>query len=232
MVMPDCSLVVTTFSRHSWLLQRIATRVTSIVTFVDEEYPVNSAHAEFMPPTPSRRETRQSKKRKPPLGSGCLGWLGRSASQRALTHRFARDNRGEPGQPCSRSPAAVGNLLVDYSLARHQDRELMRRGSQREGKSRQPLLSLGWSQRHKLVRRDRKAHDFIIWKFCSRGADSAHHEGCGGCDRQSIPHGDLHSLKWPSVASQANLLPRRNGPVGVSVINSQNPRTGRVFCTP
>jgi hypothetical protein len=64
MVMPDCSLVVTTFSRHSWLLQRIATRVTSIVTFVDEEYPVNSAHAELTPPTPSRRGTRQKQKGK------------------------------------------------------------------------------------------------------------------------------------------------------------------------
>src|ERR1700747_2259505 len=30
--MPDCSFVVTTFSRHSWPLQRIATRVMSIVT--------------------------------------------------------------------------------------------------------------------------------------------------------------------------------------------------------
>jgi hypothetical protein len=49
MVMPDCSLVVTTFSRHSWPLQRIATRVTSIVAFVDEEYPVESPYAEFMP---------------------------------------------------------------------------------------------------------------------------------------------------------------------------------------
>src|SRR6266702_4078813 len=49
MVMPDCSLLVTTFSRHSWLLQRIATRVISILTFVGEKYPVNSAHADFMP---------------------------------------------------------------------------------------------------------------------------------------------------------------------------------------
>ena|SRR5258708_37502862 len=40
--MPDCSLVVTTFSRHSWPLQRTATRVTSMVTFADEEYPVSS----------------------------------------------------------------------------------------------------------------------------------------------------------------------------------------------
>src|SRR6202158_949739 len=37
MVMPDCSLVERIFSRHSWPLQRIATRVISIVTFVDEE---------------------------------------------------------------------------------------------------------------------------------------------------------------------------------------------------
>src|SRR6266851_570337 len=49
MVMPDWSLLVTTFPRHSWLLQRIATRVTSIFTFIGEKYPVNSAHAEFMP---------------------------------------------------------------------------------------------------------------------------------------------------------------------------------------
>jgi hypothetical protein len=34
---------------HSWLLQRIATRVISIFTFVGEKYPVNSTHAEFMP---------------------------------------------------------------------------------------------------------------------------------------------------------------------------------------
>jgi hypothetical protein len=49
MVMPDCSLVVTTFSRHSWLLQRIATRVTSMVTLVDEEYLVSSAHLVHVP---------------------------------------------------------------------------------------------------------------------------------------------------------------------------------------
>src|SRR5689334_9359957 len=36
MVMPDWSLVVTTFSRQSWLLQRTATRVTSMATFVDK----------------------------------------------------------------------------------------------------------------------------------------------------------------------------------------------------
>src|SRR5258705_11538403 len=53
MVMPDCSLVVTTFSRHSWLLQRIATRVTSMVTFVDEEYLVSSAHLVHVPPAES-----------------------------------------------------------------------------------------------------------------------------------------------------------------------------------
>src|SRR5665213_2015203 len=34
MVIPDCSLLVTTFSRHSWPLQRTATRVTSMATFV------------------------------------------------------------------------------------------------------------------------------------------------------------------------------------------------------
>src|SRR5580704_13878388 len=33
MVIPDCSLLVTTFSRHSWPLQRTATRVTSMVSF-------------------------------------------------------------------------------------------------------------------------------------------------------------------------------------------------------
>jgi hypothetical protein len=49
-VIPDCSLVVTTFSKHSGPLQRIATRVISTVTFVDEEYPISSALAEFMPP--------------------------------------------------------------------------------------------------------------------------------------------------------------------------------------
>ena len=49
MVMPDCSLVVTIFSRHSWLLQRMATRVTSIVAFVHEEHPVNSVYAAFVP---------------------------------------------------------------------------------------------------------------------------------------------------------------------------------------
>ena len=50
MEIPDCSLVVTTFSKHSWPLQRIATRVTSMATFVGEEHPVSSTHAEFMPP--------------------------------------------------------------------------------------------------------------------------------------------------------------------------------------
>jgi hypothetical protein len=34
---------VTTFSRQSWLLQRTATRVTSMVTFVNKEYPIRSA---------------------------------------------------------------------------------------------------------------------------------------------------------------------------------------------
>src|SRR6476620_10375719 len=48
MVMPDCSLVVTIFSRHSWLLQRTATSVTSMVTFSMRT--VSSVHAEFMPP--------------------------------------------------------------------------------------------------------------------------------------------------------------------------------------
>src|SRR6185312_14984193 len=37
MVMPDWSLVVTTFSRQSWLLQRTATSVTSMATFADKE---------------------------------------------------------------------------------------------------------------------------------------------------------------------------------------------------
>src|SRR3979490_563280 len=41
-VMPDCSLLVTTFSRQTGPLQRMATRVTSMVTFIDEEYPVDS----------------------------------------------------------------------------------------------------------------------------------------------------------------------------------------------
>ena len=36
-------------SRQSWLLQRTATRVTSMVTFVDKEYPLRSANAGFMP---------------------------------------------------------------------------------------------------------------------------------------------------------------------------------------
>src|SRR5262245_8307470 len=48
--MPDCSLVVTTFSRQSWLLlQRMATRVTSMGTFVDLRASVRSTHAGFMP---------------------------------------------------------------------------------------------------------------------------------------------------------------------------------------
>jgi hypothetical protein len=34
MVMPDCSLLVTTFSIQSWPLQRMATRVTSMVAFI------------------------------------------------------------------------------------------------------------------------------------------------------------------------------------------------------
>ena len=46
-VIPDISLLVTTFSRQSWPLQRIATRVTSMVTFVDRD--AGSVHAEFMP---------------------------------------------------------------------------------------------------------------------------------------------------------------------------------------
>src|ERR1700687_544621 len=44
MVMPDCSLVVTIFSRHSWPLQRIATRVISTATCVDEVCPVGGVH--------------------------------------------------------------------------------------------------------------------------------------------------------------------------------------------
>jgi len=36
--MPDCSLVVTIFSRHSGPLQRTATRVTSMATFANEEH--------------------------------------------------------------------------------------------------------------------------------------------------------------------------------------------------
>ena len=36
MVMPDCSLVVTTFSKQSWPLQRTATRVMSMVSFRNE----------------------------------------------------------------------------------------------------------------------------------------------------------------------------------------------------
>jgi hypothetical protein len=47
--MPDWSLVVTTFSRQSWLLQRTATRVTSMATFADKENPVRSINAGFMP---------------------------------------------------------------------------------------------------------------------------------------------------------------------------------------
>src|SRR5882724_3108591 len=47
MVMPDCSLLVTTFSRHSWLLQRTATSVTSIGPSLMGT--VRSALAGFMP---------------------------------------------------------------------------------------------------------------------------------------------------------------------------------------
>src|ERR1700688_1037808 len=39
--MPDCSLLVTTLSKHSWPLQRIATRVTSMMPSVGERYPVS-----------------------------------------------------------------------------------------------------------------------------------------------------------------------------------------------
>src|ERR1700682_5565605 len=39
MVIPDCSLLVTTFSRQSWPLQSTATRGTSMVSFVDGELP-------------------------------------------------------------------------------------------------------------------------------------------------------------------------------------------------
>src|ERR1700678_2941 len=49
MVMPDCSLVVTTFSRHSGPLQRTATRVTSMVTFCSLKNPASSVYAGFMP---------------------------------------------------------------------------------------------------------------------------------------------------------------------------------------
>ena len=123
-------------------------------------------------------------------------------------HRAALVRWLDRDQPCSRSSAAVGNLLVDYSLARHQDRDLMRRGrhsSLRECRSRQPLLSIGWSQRHKLVRRDRKAHDFIGWKFCSSCASSAQHETCSRDNRQSVPHDDLHSLtaRFPRCLSRS-----------------------------
>src|SRR3954470_18529411 len=49
MVIPDCSLVVTTFSRQSWLLQRIATKGKRKVTSLLREYPAVQVHAEFMP---------------------------------------------------------------------------------------------------------------------------------------------------------------------------------------
>ena len=68
-----------------------------------------------------------------------------AARSAALARWFDRDNRGELGQPCSRSPAAAGNLLVDYSLPRRQYRDLMRGGrytTHREGKSRQSLFNM------------------------------------------------------------------------------------------
>jgi hypothetical protein len=49
MVMPDCSLVVTTFSIHSWPLQRTATRVTSIGALHWSWEPGEGYHAGFMP---------------------------------------------------------------------------------------------------------------------------------------------------------------------------------------
>src|SRR6516164_10459135 len=49
MVMPDISLLVTTFSRHSWPLQSTATSVMSMATFLFGKYPVGSGHAGFVP---------------------------------------------------------------------------------------------------------------------------------------------------------------------------------------
>src|SRR5271165_5827979 len=47
-VMPDCSELVTTFSRQSCPLQRTATRVTSMATFSNVE-DLAKTHAGFMP---------------------------------------------------------------------------------------------------------------------------------------------------------------------------------------
>ena len=128
-----------------------------------------------------------------PTAAGFARLTGERTPRGVLMSLPDRDSRGKPGRRGPR--ATAGNLIVDYPLAWPQDRDLMRRGRHsihREcGSSRQRLLSMGWSQRRKLVRSNRKTHDFISWKFRSCDSDSvSHRESCGGCDRQSIPQGD------------------------------------------
>ena len=92
----------------------------------------------------------------------------------------------EKDVPSRPHPFAAARDLLGCSLARRQYRDLMRRGrhsGERKRYSGRPLLSVGRSERHKLVGRDRKAHDFISWQFCSRGRDSANHESCSGRNR-------------------------------------------------
>jgi hypothetical protein len=118
-------------------------------------------------------------------------------SSHPCCHRLDHDTLGGSGQRCCHRFAAAGSLL-GWSLARRQYRDLMRGGrhsGERKRNSGRLFLSVGRSQRHKLVGRDRKAHDFISWQFCSLGRDCARHEGCDGCDRQSIQHGDSDQLK-------------------------------------
>ena len=83
MVIPDCSLVVTTFSRHSWLLQRIATRVTSMVTSM-------------------LRNTRRFR----PMQSSCHSWYVRLLSRPVKSRRhppwLPRSARRQQNRPNTR----------------------------------------------------------------------------------------------------------------------------------
>jgi hypothetical protein len=107
------------------------------------------------------------------------GSLGSVRSERGLSHR----SRG------SFVIAWPGNLPGDYPSARRQDRDLMRRGrhsGERKRGGGRPLLSIGGSQHHELVWRNRKARDLIARQFCGRGPDSANHEGCSGRNNKGI----------------------------------------------
>jgi hypothetical protein len=79
---------------------------------------------------------------------------------------------------------------VAFNPARRQDCDLMRRGHRVCGMG-QPLLGIGWSERHELVRRNRKARDFVSRHFGGCAPDPAEHQDCGDRDGPSIRHAIL-----------------------------------------